>query len=119
MKYISRSCQCLVLGKRVCGFRGLFEEVITLSILTVWSRLALFDLSGRVLLVWQLAWLFDPCLIAHLSDARDVDPADRYRVNESPYPARLGLGLDHQTDLAHGGTDHSQAQYRREADRPV
>ncbi len=32
-----------------------------------------------------------------ISDASDVDPGDRSRVNESPHPARLGRGLDHET----------------------
>jgi len=47
-----------------------------------------------------------------------VDPGNRSRVNESPHPARLGRGLDHETDQAHGGADHPQAQDRRAADRP-
>ena len=31
----------------------------------------------------------------------DVDPENRSRVNESPHPARLGRGLDHETHQAH------------------
>jgi hypothetical protein len=39
----------------------------------------------------------------------DVDPGKRSRVNESHQPARLGRGLDHETDQAHSGADHPQA----------
>jgi hypothetical protein len=39
----------------------------------------------------------------------DVDPGDRSRVNESPQPARLGLGLHHETDQALTGADYPQA----------
>ncbi len=31
-------------------------------------------------------------------------------MNESPHPARLGRGLDHETHQAHGGADHPQAE---------
>jgi hypothetical protein len=31
-------------------------------------------------------------------------------VNESPQPAKLGQGLDHETHQAHSGADHPQAQ---------
>jgi hypothetical protein len=31
----------------------------------------------------------------------DMDPWNRSRVNESPHPARLGWGLDHETHQAH------------------
>jgi hypothetical protein len=34
-------------------------------------------------------------------------------VNESPQPAKLARGLDHETHQAHGGTDHPQALARR------
>jgi len=47
-----------------------------------------------------------------------VDPENWSRVNESPHPARLGRGLDHETDQAHGGANYPQAQDRRVADRP-
>ena len=47
-----------------------------------------------------------------------MDPGDRSRVNESPYPARLGRGLHHETHQAHGGADHPQAENCRAADRP-
>ena len=47
-----------------------------------------------------------------------MDPGSRSRVNESPHPARLGRGLDHETHQAHGGANHPQAQDRRAADRP-
>ncbi len=39
-------------------------------------------------------------------------------MNESPHPARLGRGLDHETHQAHSGADHPQAQNSRAADRP-
>ncbi|MCP9792805.1 hypothetical protein KBZ20_13645, partial [Vulcanococcus limneticus Candia 3F8] len=44
--------------------------------------------------------------------ADDVDPGNRSRVNESPHPARLGRGLDHETHQAHSRADHPQAQNR-------
>jgi len=46
-----------------------------------------------------------------------VDPGNRSRVNESPYPARLGRGLHQETHQAQSGADHPQAQNRRAADR--
>jgi hypothetical protein len=45
-------------------------------------------------------------------------PVDQPWVNESPHPARLGRGLDHETHQAHSRTDHPQAQNSRAADRP-
>jgi len=39
-------------------------------------------------------------------------------VIESPHPARLGLGLHHETRQAHGGANHPQTQNRRAVDRP-
>jgi len=39
-------------------------------------------------------------------------------VNESPYPARLGRGLHHETPQAYSRADHPQTQNRRTADRP-
>lgn len=39
-------------------------------------------------------------------------------VNESAHPASLGRGLHHETDQAHGGADHPQAQDLQAADRP-
>ena len=55
-----------------------------------------------------------------------MDPGDRSRVNESPHPARLGRGLDHETHKAHSRADHPQslaegfceAVNGRAADRP-
>ena len=47
-----------------------------------------------------------------------MDPGIRTGVNESPQPARLGRGLDHETHQAHSRADHPQAQDRRAADRP-
>jgi hypothetical protein len=65
----------------------------------------------EVVVPWQeLIALIEP---NHL----DVDPEDRSRVNESPHPARLGRGLDHETHQANSGADHPQAQNRRAADR--
>ena len=43
----------------------------------------------------------------------EVDPGNRSRVNESPQPARLGQGLDHETHQAHSRVDHPQALARR------
>ncbi len=40
--------------------------------------------------------------------AADVDPGDRSSVNESPQPARLGRGLDHETHQAHSRADSSK-----------
>jgi hypothetical protein len=48
----------------------------------------------------------------------DVAPENRSTVNESPYPARLGRGFHHETYQAYDGTDNTQAQDRRAADRP-
>ena len=43
----------------------------------------------------------------------DVDPGNRSRVNESPHPAKLSRGLDHETHQAHTSADHPQALARR------
>ena len=48
----------------------------------------------------------------------DVAPGRRSMSNESPKPARLGQGLDHETHQAHSGADHPQVQDRPAADRP-
>jgi hypothetical protein len=47
----------------------------------------------------------------------DDDPVNRFRVNESPQQASLGRGHHHESNQAHGGADHSQAQNRRAAVR--
>jgi len=39
-------------------------------------------------------------------------------VNESPHPARLGRGLDHETHQEYTLADHPQAQNRRAVDCP-
>jgi len=44
----------------------------------------------------------------------DVDPGNRSRVNESPHPAKLGRGFDHETHQATGaGAGDRPAQPRR------
>lgn len=44
----------------------------------------------------------------------DVDPGNRSRVNESPHPAKLGRGFDHETHQTTGaGAGDRPAQPRR------
>ena len=44
-----------------------------------------------------------------MTDAHAVAPGNRSKVNESPHPARLGRGLQHETNLTHSRADHPQA----------
>lgn len=44
----------------------------------------------------------------------DVDPGNRFRMIESPEPARLGRGLHHAAHPAHSGADHPCAQNFRQ-----
>ena len=45
-----------------------------------------------------------------------MDPEIQSRVNESPHPARLSLGLHHETHQPLSGVHHPRAQNGRAAD---
>ena len=57
-------------------------------------------------------------LLCRTAHHPDVDPRNESMVNESPHPAKLGRGLDHETHQAHTRADHPQAQDGRATDQP-